>query len=232
MPDLPIPLSDLDDLKALDWTLADLSVEEQRAVATYLRDLYTAETRYMDDELARLWEVLDTAGWLSNSLVLFMADHGEGFWEHQSLLHGNSLYRDVAAVPAFLMAPGLETGTWTGATTHKDLAPTLLSMLGLDIPAEVTGEVVGQAPESRVRLSLQARENIDAQITGDSGGMVLHYSWGGERALYDVATDPGELTDVYDDHPEEVAAIWEVLEDAVLSVSSWPDGTVPVDPGP
>jgi arylsulfatase A-like enzyme len=199
---------------------------------TYLRDLSTAETRHRDDELARLWEMLDASGWLTNSLVLFMADHGDGFWEHLNLLHGNSLYRDVATVPAFLMAPGLETGTWTGATTHKDLAPTLLAMPGLDVPAEVTGEGIGQTPESRVRLSLQVGQIVQPRIIGDSRGKNLQDAWPGERALYDVTTDPDETQNMYDDHPEEVAAIWEVLEDAFLSVSAWPDGTVPVDPGP
>jgi arylsulfatase A-like enzyme len=231
-PELAVPIESLDNLEKLAPILNQLTPAERNVIVNYLKALYDAEVRYLDDELSRLWTALEASGWLQDSLVLFMSDHGEGFYEHGKLDHGNSLFGEVVRVPAFLMAPGLAPANWSGATDHVDLAPTLLSMLEVEIPGSVTGFVVGQAPRDRIRLSLQVGVDSYPEITGVLGGKVLHYSWSGARVLYDLVADPGETLNIYDASSAEVADIWEVLGPAVESVSTWDGVPEPIAPGP
>lgn len=228
--DLPLSLEELEDMDELERLLEPLSVSEQDQVIDYLRALYKAEIRSMDDELERLFDTLDEEGWLNDSLVLVFADHGEGFNEHGYLEHGDSLFGELTQVPAMIWAPGLPSQSWDGPTTHADLAPTLLSMLGEPEGPETTGYPVGSAPTDRVRFSLRAGKALTSQLAADLDNQVLHYKWTGELAQHDLVSDPLEQTNVYDHADPLSLHLWEAIEDAANEMVTWTDVNEPEPP--
>jgi arylsulfatase A-like enzyme len=60
----------------------------------------------LDHHIGLLLDELDRRGVLDNTVVILTADHGEHFGEHDLMLHGNSLYRDLVHVPLVVLAPG------------------------------------------------------------------------------------------------------------------------------
>jgi arylsulfatase A-like enzyme len=60
----------------------------------------------LDHHVGLLLDELDRRGVLDNTLVIITSDHGEHFGEHNLLLHGNSLYRDLLHVPLVVIFPG------------------------------------------------------------------------------------------------------------------------------
>jgi glucan phosphoethanolaminetransferase (alkaline phosphatase superfamily) len=73
-------------------------------------------------------------------IVMFTSDHGEAFGEHGAIHHGQSLYDEQVHVPAWwIVGPDAITdderrslADHAGrATTHLDLLPTLLDVLGI-----------------------------------------------------------------------------------------------------
>jgi arylsulfatase A-like enzyme len=221
--DLPVTLDELEDMDALERQLDTLDRGEQRLVTDYLKALYTAEIRSMDDQLARLWDTLDEQGRLDDTLVLVFADHGEGFNEHGHLEHGDSLFGELTQVPALFWARGLEGRDWHGPTTHADLAPTVLSILGEQEGLDASGYPVGAAPLDRIRFSLRTNKGATSQVAADLNDHVLHYKWSGELALHDLESDPQEQVDVYSHDDPLSQRLWGSVADAAAEMSTWND---------
>ncbi len=114
------------DLAQLRWTGWDSAQVEHQLRA------YEAAIAATDAEVGRLLAELERRGALANTLVIVTADHGEEFYEHELMRHGNSLYRPSVQVPLILSAPsGLPRGvTVTTPVSLRDLAATIAAFTG------------------------------------------------------------------------------------------------------
>lgn len=94
-------------------------------------DAYDASIQCLDGQIATLIRALQKRELMSNTIVVFTSDHGDGFGEHGLMSHGNSLYRELIHVPLIMVGPGIPAGT---VVEHPAslmwLAPTLLSLTG------------------------------------------------------------------------------------------------------
>ncbi len=91
----------------------------------HLIALYDGEIRYVDDELARVFDHLRARGLERGTLVLVTSDHGEEFLEHGSWEHQKTLYEEVVRVPR--AAPIARP---TARPTTPSTAPTSCSCAG------------------------------------------------------------------------------------------------------
>lgn len=66
-------------------------------------------------------------------IVIVAGDHGESFLEDGSSVHGLRLSKIQNMTPMILYYPGVEPRVIEQRTTHTDILPTLLSILGLGI---------------------------------------------------------------------------------------------------
>jgi membrane-anchored protein YejM (alkaline phosphatase superfamily) len=63
-------------------------------------------------------------------ILLFTADHGEEFRQKGHIGHGSSVVDEQVHVPMVLVGPGVPAGVRDVPTSHVDVVPTLLSLLG------------------------------------------------------------------------------------------------------
>ncbi|MFM1770152.1 MAG: Choline-sulfatase [Verrucomicrobiota bacterium] len=108
--------------------------EVRRDWARYY-DLGTA----MDYLAADVLEALDRGGLASNTVVFFFGDHGRGLprgkrWLYDSGIHVPLLVRWPGRIPAGSVREDL--------VCFLDFAPTLLSLAGAPVPAELPGRVI------------------------------------------------------------------------------------------
>lgn len=205
----------------LDRYLSGAAIRELFGTPQRLVELYDAELRFMDHQVARVLEALDALGVREQTLVVVVADHGEAFGEHQFYTHG-LLYREHLQVPLIFHGPGLEGGRTVEARVRLvDVFPTLAEMMGLGSPgAEVDGASLVELLEDGAGRGHGARD-VYAEVhhaPGDSRGResemysltsgrwkYVHRPVSGEHELFDLEADPGELTNLYaPDHPEAV----------------------------
>ena len=93
---------------ALQW-LIPLMEPFSEIEAKTLSDMYDAEVAYQDHLLAQLISVLNSDFHKENSLVIFLADHGEMLGEHGYMGHGFGVHEELIHVPLFIRAPELGT---------------------------------------------------------------------------------------------------------------------------
>ena len=117
----------------------------------------------MDEQVGEILQQLEADGLLDNTIIFFWSDHGDGLprmkrWTYDSGLH----------VPLIVRAPGyLSAGSVDDQlVSFVDLAPTVLALAGLDVPAHMHGRAfLGQQPSLKPTRSYiyAARDRFDEQ---------------------------------------------------------------------
>jgi arylsulfatase A-like enzyme len=163
---------------------------------------------------------------LSQSLLVFAADHGEELYERSRYFgHAKSVYASVLHVPLVLRHPAtLGAGRVVPDLVGlEDLMPTVLELVGLPPPRGTRGRSL--APLARGAGALPPEPQFgmwrDRMYSVRSGRWRL--VWNPDRAvsddvppgpypvpeiaLFDVAIDPSEVRDVAAEHPDVVAEL-------------------------
>ncbi len=198
----------------------------------WIRALYDTEIAYTDHELGRFLAALHAEGLDENSVIAFVSDHGEEFYERLDTErrlgyepnsdHGHTLYEELLHVPAIIAAPGLAPGVVDDPVQTVDLFQTLLAMVGApaprnegqDLSAVLAGGGRPGAPHAQVEPLI-----ADLLLHGPGRQAVRRGPWklirptqGGHPVeLYDLATDPGETDDLSASHPDVVLALRRVF---------------------
>jgi arylsulfatase A-like enzyme len=190
----------------------------------WVRAQYKGEVSYVDAQLGRLLEALDTQGLTDTTLVVVAGDHGEALGEHgQWFDHGDDLYEPAMHVPLAMRMPGrLPAGVRVDPPVElTDIEPTVLRLLGLDDEAPHDGRsLLGQiaaapvrAPDTRVfargltfdrpfNLSERAAGRIErpkwrlVALRGDDSRFVHHEADTLPDSYFDLRADPQELSSV------------------------------------
>lgn len=193
------------------------------------RARYDGEVRYSDDFIGGWIETLRAKGQLENTIVVFTADHGEEFEEHDGKGHGHTVFEEIVRVPLVIAGPGVARATRDELVSLTDLPPTLLELCGIAIPD-------GFAPQGRSFATLLRAGAVAApdswqsayhELIYPSKGIAFAYRDGrfklvsiaedsyGRRQqtrLYDLAADPREQRDLAASSPERVAQLREALK--------------------
>lgn len=107
----------------------------QRSEREWLRLLYDAEVRWVDESVGRLLDHLAALDLYDRSLIVVLSDHGEEFWDHGGFEHGHSLYDELVRVPLLIKPPGLRVeGVVEKPISTAALTPTLLELAGVASP--------------------------------------------------------------------------------------------------
>lgn len=169
---------------------------------------YAAEVREMDRQVTRVLQSLETRGLASGTLVILTADHGEALSDDHGYYfsHGNGLTRDQIHVPLVLSYPGVTPGVVDRLVSTADVVPTVLELLGLPEDPELDGTSL-LSPRPRPAVS-QSGGNL-ALRSGD--WKIEFHGQTGEWSLFDLASDPGETTDLEEAAPERFAELKALL---------------------
>ncbi len=189
----------------------------------FLRDLYDAEIRELDDQLARLFRHLKEKGLDDSTLVVVTSDHGEEFFEHGSLLHGRTHFKELLSIPLLIKGPGVPIGkSYPDPCALVDVTPTILGLLGVDEPDVVDGVNLGllwrnpsALPEKRFVFSEadhnNAQPDIGRSVRIDRHKLILN-RMNGKSVLFDLEIDPGETRDQSAAKPRIAEALQATLE--------------------
>jgi len=185
-----------------------------------LRAVYDAEIYFMDDQVGMLFDSLRASGAWNDTIVVVVADHGEGQGDHGWWSHG-ILYQEQIRVPLLIRIPRLRTLRHvTQLVRSVDIMPTVLrqsavperlwpAMDGLDLTRLLQG-----ASEEKKRVAYSDGLNIltygrpdgkGGDVKKDklygilSGGwkLIYHQIHPERSELYNLDEDPGEAKNLY-----------------------------------
>jgi arylsulfatase A-like enzyme len=182
--------------------------------AQHIRALYAGEASFVDHCLGDLFEALSGLGYLDDSVVCIVADHGHPLGDHGKFLKGaDRLYSELLKVPFMLHLPGgAHAGRRRALVQFHDVLPTLLDLLGLGKCAEVMQGrsfcrvVLGEREEHREAIIAGYHEGEDRCIRDERWSLILRPE-GQPDELYDLQVDERETRNLIDEHPEVAASL-------------------------
>lgn len=102
---------------------------------------YYASISYVDDNVGRIVKSLQKKGIDDNTILIFIADHGDFMGEHRMVRKGMFLYEANLHVPMIWHGPGLIPSRFrvTNLAQLVDIMPTIRDFLNIEIPATLPG---------------------------------------------------------------------------------------------
>lgn len=189
-------------------------------------DLYDAEVAYLDRQVDRLLDSLDSRGLLERSVVILMSDHGENGRDDRVPFRHAGLWDATTHVPLILHRPDAAPAVHHGFVQNVDLLPTILQLTGQQAPPT----------DGRSLLDGEPRTMVFAEHSNHTGAMVRDadflYSWSkgnpfvpdGEM-LFDVRRDPRQQNNLAATRKDLVAAYRSLA--AIPSDSRSPSASTP-----
>jgi arylsulfatase A-like enzyme len=194
--------------------LADRELERVKA-------LYSGELTMMDRWLGRFLDKMEELNLFENTLLILLSDHGVSLGEHGIV--GKlpiAMYPELTDIVFLMRHPeGKGAGETSDyyASTH-DIAPTILSLLGIEVPPHIEGQnllglVDGKQPAPRSHFTLGYHDH--AWCRDENFAMFCRHD-GTEAKLYDLRTDPLMQRDIAVLRPSLVRRMFDeyVIKDA------------------
>jgi choline-sulfatase len=178
----------------------------------YLAAYYHYVNR-VDTEIGLILDALYKSPAGDNTLVVFMADHGDAMTGHRMVTKHISFYEETTHVPFIFTGPGIEGQSKyikEPLVSLLDLLPTLCDYANLSAPADLRG--ISLLPLLKNKPIKSNREYVVSQWHNEydkafTPGRMLRtkrykyitYLEGNGEEFYDLEKDPGETRTLIDD---------------------------------
>ncbi len=162
---------------------------------------YDALIRQADDQFAALRRELEIKGWWDSALVLYVADHGEEFYEHGATGHGETLFEEVLRVPMIVKGPawGRPGSIVPAPVSLLDLLPSIAGWARFPSDASWRGRRLDRQDPSSGETTLYFSNELDRarQYALRSGSKKVIASLTPPfRVEFDLERDPAEQTPI------------------------------------
>ncbi|MBI5573030.1 MAG: sulfatase-like hydrolase/transferase [Elusimicrobia bacterium] len=91
---------------------------------------YKNANHYDDALVGKIIAQLEKSGFLKDTVIIISADHGEAFFEKGFYGHNRGFCEEQVKVPLVFYIPGFKHKKYTNITSHLDIIPTIMSLLG------------------------------------------------------------------------------------------------------
>jgi arylsulfatase A-like enzyme len=206
--------------------LADIKPIRNKKHMEKLRLGEAANIAFMDAQIGRLLDTLQTTGQLDNTVVIFFSDHSIMMGNHGQM-HKGTLFEESLSASMIISYPKHFAKDQINKRPVEilDLVPTTFDLAGVKHPNEVAKNGFSLLPLLNGEKT-NGRHFAFSEILGAkaaTGERYRYISSEGVDILYDHQADPWEMNNVADQFPE-------VTKRMRKAVSDWMKNSGPVHP--
>ena len=162
----------------------------------------------MDATVGKLLDALATLPPERAPIVIVTGDHSEALGDHGAPFHSSDLYNSQIQVPLIIAGPGVAARRIPEAVSLLDIVPTVLELTGFEPPGHptldgrsladlLTGARAPDVDRGRAFAAMIVdrfvRTGLRAIVLGR--WKLIHHVDTNRGELYDLVSDPRELTD-------------------------------------
>ncbi len=180
----------------------------KKADLEYVVSQYDGEIAHADYLLGKLSTFIEEIGLDDDTLIIFLSDHGEEFFEHGGCDHVTTVYEELVRIPFIMVGPGIEPGKVVEAPASIiDVAPTILDYLDLPVPGSMLGTSLLPVMSGAglpcsyqfYETGIYKQERIVRGVRAGGWKLILDHE-DTPVELYDVARDALEKNNVIKSH--------------------------------
>jgi hypothetical protein len=185
---------------------------------------YDGEIAYGDQEFGRFVHELRARGLYDDALVVFLADHGEEFLDHDQWMHGTSVFDELVRVPLVVKFPRRrDAGRRIRQQVQTvDVLPTVLAELGLPVPTTpaIAGHplqavIRGGVPEPIAISHIADRGHVAFGARRTEDKYVWRFSPEDDQLYFDLQKDPAEKANRLEPSDERARALRAAIEESL-----------------
>ena len=203
-----------------------------------LEALYDGEVNYHDVHFGHFLDGLKTLGVLDDTIIIACSDHGEEFFDHDSVGHGHTLHQELLHVPLVMRAPGLVPGgrRISADVGLADILPTALAATGQAIPKGMEGANLIPAANGTLEDPLGAAfssfwseaDSRNLQWSVRTGNWKMRMRGPVNTYVHNLAQDPAEKMDVDERYPIALRALRIALGQFIAAPdkAAWTSGQI------
>jgi choline-sulfatase len=163
---------------------------------------YNGELGYIDHVIGGFWDYLVSHDLVNKALIVFTSDHGEGLGDHGESTHGFFIYQSTLHVPLIIHWPGGRApmpARVDAPASLLDVSPTILDAVRLPVPQAMEGKslLAAGSPRDIFSMSVYPQKHFGASALASLRSGHYKYIEAPRPEFYDLAVDPGELTNLY-----------------------------------
>lgn len=197
------------------------------------RQEYYALITHLDTQIGKILDALDASGKREDTYIFFSADHGLSVGHH-GLIGKQNPFDHSIRVPFVAVGPGIEASKKIDSPIYlQDVMPTSLDLAGIEIPEDVQFQSLvpalkegGKAGYDEIYFAYLESQRA---IVKDGYKLIL-YPRAPKALLFDLESDPLEMTDVSGEHPAKVSALFrdllklqKTMDDSLDLMSAFPN---------
>lgn len=192
--------------------------------------LYDASLLHTDEEVGRLLDAMASRGLLENTLIVVLGDHGEGLGDHGVMLHGRNVHEEQVLVPFIVNWPDVinEPRRIKTPVASRDVYAMLMTVAKLDGTQEpndllnVLRNPKAKPEEAPIFLYRRHYAKNDKNADGAHGEHFAVVAKGWKyihgpaeklEQLFNLQSDPQELTNLVNDQPGKRAELQKILKE-------------------
>jgi arylsulfatase A-like enzyme len=196
------------------------------AADTEMGKLYRDNSKYYyanitgaDEQIGRILDYLKQSGLQKNTIIIFMADHGNSLGKHEEVSK-NHFHEESVRIPFIMHWDGKILARYDDKMlmSEPDIFPTLINMMEVKtpFPADIDGRdfskyittgkgdypklqyIMGSVAASRSNSGFRGVRTAQYKLVYDLAGKTLN------KYFFDIQKDPFELNNLYQSNPKEV----------------------------
>ncbi len=202
----------------------------------YYLAAYLYYTGMVMQQIKCVIDALNSSPEKDNTIIVFLADHGDGMAAHRMVTKSTVFYDEITKVPFIISGPGIKSRKQPIkeilVSPTLDLLPTLCDLAGIKIPPSKQG--ISLLPILKGEKQVQKRQYVvsewysEYEKTIAPGRMIrsgrykyIHYLEGDDEALYDLEKDPGETCNIVTslNHKSILGEHRKMLDDYLVSTN-------------
>jgi len=166
-----------------------------------------------------------------NTIIIVLADHGQGLGQHNWVEH-RLLYQEDIRIPLVILDPSRKKGmVIKDLVRNIDILPTVLEILGIETTEKFDGKSLvglleGMKEEPRFgyaealntldtycpRKLPEKQKDLLFSIVESKWKLIFHKKNPKNSELYNLETDPTELVNLANVFPEEMNRLFQILK--------------------
>jgi arylsulfatase A-like enzyme len=219
-------------LSALYFDVHEYHLKEKRKKEDFYKpseSFYVEEVIRIDQRIGELYDFLEKNGFLDETILVLLSDHGEEFGDHggqdrgnefpydRGAFHGHTLYDELLRIPLIIRYPEkIEGGTVISRQVRSlDIMPTILSLAGVSSDLKMEGVSLfqdGLRVEDNLPVYAESvLEGTEKKALRTSEWKLIFHPAYGKYELYDLSRDPEESDDVSSENKEVLEGLQKQL---------------------
>ena len=157
---------------------------------------YYASISQIDFQIGRIIDLLKAKGLYDNTMIIYTSDHGDYMGYHHRLLKSYAMFEPLVKVPLIVKYPNSQHSNTIDErlVNNIDVAPTVLSTVGIDIPETMDGlNLLNIDIENNFVF---AEQDTEYMVRSKSKKLLLHPDIN-RCMFFDLLKDPHELINLY-----------------------------------